>query len=80
MEVQNAGQNDDAQYPIIGIGAPIHLHPPDAPSFGDFQEAHRYAIDKLLPMMRRQAEEVGTSSTRVEDLVHDRVAPQATAG
>lgn len=119
------------RYPIIGIGAPIHLYLPDAaklletqvvipphadvanaigaitgrvlihrqleiaptehgrytvsglpdaPSFGDFQEAHHHAIDRLLPMVRRQAEEAGTSSTRVEVLVHDRVAPSGYGG
>ena len=119
------------QYPIIGIGAPIHLYLPDAaklletqavipphadvanaigaitgrvlihrqveiaptehgrytisglpdaPSFGDFQEAHRHALDQLLPMVRRQAETAGTSSTRVEILVHDRVAPSGYGG
>lgn len=119
------------RYPIIGIGAPIHLYLPDAaklfatqavipphadvanaigaitggvlihrqveiaptehgrytvsglpdaPSFGDFEEAHQYAINQLLPMVRRHAEEAGTSSTRVEVLVHDRVAPSGYGG
>ena len=119
------------RYPIIGIGAPIHLFLPDAaelletqavipphadvanaigaitgrvvihrqveieptergqyrvsglnhaPSFADFDKAHRYAIDQLLPLVRRQAEEAGTSSTRVEVVVHDRVAPSGYGG
>jgi N-methylhydantoinase A/oxoprolinase/acetone carboxylase beta subunit len=118
-------------YPIIGIGAPIHLYLPDAaelletqavipphadvanaigaitgrvvihrqveieptergqyrvsglphaPTFADFDEAHRYAIDQLLPLVRSQAEEAGTSSKRVEVLVHDRVAPSGYGG
>ena len=119
------------RYPIIGIGAPIHLYLPDAaqlletqaviplhadvanaigaitarvlihrqveieptetghyrvsglpnaPTFAGFEEAHRHAVDQLLPLVRRQAKEAGTSSTRVEVLVHDRVAPSGYGG
>jgi hypothetical protein len=119
------------QYPVIGIGAPIHLYLPDAarlletqavipphadvanaigaitgrvaihhqveiepteqgryrvsglpdaPSFGDFEAAHRHALEQLVPHVRRQAEEAGTSATRVEVLVHDRVAPSGYGG
>ena len=119
------------RYPIVGIGAPIHLYLPeaaqlletqavipphadvanaigaitgrvvihrqveieptehgqyrvsglpDSPTFGDFDEAHRHAIDQLLPLVRRQAAEAGTSCTRVEVLVHDRVAPSGYGG
>ena len=119
------------RYPIIGIGAPIHLYLsdaaqlletqaviplhadvanaigaitarvlihrqveieptetghyrvsglPNAPTFADFEEAHCHAVDQLLPLVRRQAKEAGTSSTRVEVLVHDRVAPSGYGG
>lgn len=131
------GGNDDyrvrigLEYPIVGIGAPVHIYlrdvaklletepilPPDAdvanaigaitsrvfiqkkveiapaehgqyvvagladaPAFADFQDAQRFAIDKLTRIMRDQAREAGTSETRVEMLLHDRVAPLADGG
>jgi N-methylhydantoinase A/oxoprolinase/acetone carboxylase beta subunit len=119
------------RYPIIGIGAPIHLYLPEAaqlletqaviplhadvanaigaitgrvsihrqieiaptehgqyrvsglpntPLFHDFQQAHRHGVEQLVALVRRQAEEAGTSSTRVEIDVHDRVAPSGYGG
>ena len=116
------------EYPIVGIGAPVHIYlrdvaelldtepilPPDAdvanaigaitsqvfiqkkveiapaehgqylvsgladaPPFADFQDAQQFAIDELTRLMRDQAKEAGTSETRVEILLHDRVAPLA---
>jgi N-methylhydantoinase A/oxoprolinase/acetone carboxylase beta subunit len=53
---------------------------PNAPTFASFEEAHCHAVDQLLPLVRRQAKEAGTSSTRVEVLVHDRVAPSGYGG
>ncbi len=132
-----SGGNGDYQiriglkYPIVGIGAPVHVYlrdladlletepilPPDAdvanaigaitsrvfiqkkveiapaehgqylvagladaPAFADFQDAQRFAIDELTRIMRDQAKEAGTSETRVEILLHDRVAPLADGG
>jgi N-methylhydantoinase A/oxoprolinase/acetone carboxylase beta subunit len=118
-------------YPVIGIGAPIHLYLadaarllateavipphadvanaigaitgrvaihhqveiepteqgryrvsglPDTPVFADFDQAHRHALEWLVPFVRRQAAAAGTSTTRVEVLVHDRVAPSGYGG
>ncbi len=131
------GGNDDyhvhvsLRYPVIGIGAPIHLYLPeaarlletqavipehadvanaigaitgrvlihsqveiaptqqghyrvnglpDAPSFRDFEAAHRHALEQLLPLVRRQGQQAGTSSSRVEVQIHDRVAPSGYGG
>ena len=50
---------------------------PNAPEFGDFHDAHEHATAELQTVVRKQAAEAGTSDTRVEILVHDRVAPTA---
>jgi hypothetical protein len=60
---------EHGQYLVSGL--------PDAAAFADFHEALQFATDKLTRMMREQAREAGTSETRVEILVHDRVAPVA---
>lgn len=50
---------------------------PGAPETNDFREAHEQAIAALQKIVRHQAEQAGTSDTRVEIHVHDRVAPSA---
>ncbi len=47
------------------------------PQFSDFVAAHEHAVAALQTLVRQEAEEAGTSDTRVEILVHDRVAPTA---
>ena len=60
---------DSGRYCLAGL--------PDAPSFGDFQEAQRRAVHELTRTVRRRAREAGTDETRVEIFVHDHVAPAA---
>ena len=60
---------EHGQYRVSGL--------PDAHAFADFHDAQQFATDKLTRIMREQAREAGTSETRVEILVHDRVAPVA---
>ena len=47
---------------------------PQTPRFADFEEAHNYSIRELLAAVRRRASASGTSQSRVEVLVRDRVA------
>lgn len=60
---------DDGRYSVAGL--------PDAPSFGDFQEALEFALGELTATVRRRAREAGTNETRVTVDVHDHVAPAA---
>jgi N-methylhydantoinase A/oxoprolinase/acetone carboxylase beta subunit len=60
---------EHGQYLVSGL--------PDAPAFADFHDALQFATGTLTRTMREQAKEAGTSETRVEILVHDRVAPVA---
>jgi hypothetical protein len=60
---------DNGAYRLAGMA--------DAPEFRGFQDAHDHAIAGLQQLVRQQAAEAGTSDTRVEILVHDRVAPTA---
>ncbi|NLX95520.1 MAG: DUF1638 domain-containing protein [Rhodopirellula sp.] len=60
---------DNGRYVLAGL--------PDVPWFADFQEASRFAIDGLTRLVRQSAREAGTSESRVEIRIHDRVAPTA---
>ncbi len=61
--------SDTGGYVVAGL--------PDAPVLDDFQDAHEHALAELQMLVRQQAEEAGTSDTRIEIQVHDRVAPTA---
>ena len=60
---------DGGGYAIEGLS--------DAPKFGSFEDAHKYGLDRLLKVVRRQAADSGTRQTRVEVLIRDRVATVA---
>jgi len=51
-----------------------------APTFVSFEDAHQYAIDVLQQIVREAARQAGTSQTRVEIVVDDRIAPLADGG
>lgn len=53
---------------------------PNTPTFADFDQAHQHALEWLVPSVRRQAADAGTSATRVEVLLHDRVASSGYGG
>ncbi len=53
---------------------------PGSPTFGDFRQAQQHAVEQLVPLVRQQAAEAGTSCTRVQIQVHDRVAPSGYGG
>lgn len=59
--------NEAGTYSLHGL--------PDAPTFADFSEAHRFAVEQLQRVVREMALEVGTSQTEVEIMVHDHIAP-----
>jgi N-methylhydantoinase A/oxoprolinase/acetone carboxylase beta subunit len=61
--------NDLGRYALYGL--------PGAPTFGEFAEAHDYAVRELCQAARLEARDAGTSTTRVEVAVHDSVAPLA---
>ena len=60
---------DNGRYLLAGL--------PDARPFADFQEANCFALEELRRLVLQSAREAGTSQTRVEIRVHDRVAPTA---
>ncbi|NUQ63539.1 MAG: DUF1638 domain-containing protein [Pirellulales bacterium] len=60
---------DNGRYAIAGL--------PEARWFADFHEANRFALEELTRLVRHAAREAGTSASRVEIRVHDRVAPTA---
>ncbi len=64
--------NELGTYSVYGL--------PDTPAFVDFDEAHRFAIEALQRSLRRLARQAGTSQTRVEIVVDDRIAPLADGG
>jgi len=53
---------------------------PGAPSFSDFDEAQRVAVEQLRETVREMAIAAGTSESRVEIIVHDQVADIADGG
>lgn len=60
---------EDGRYCVAGL--------PDAPLFGDFQEALDFAVRELTQLVRRQVREAGTNEMRVVVDVHDHVASAA---
>ena len=60
---------DDGHYVLSGL--------PDAPSFAEFHDAEAFALEALQQSVRHSAREAGTSRSRVEIAVHDRIAPTA---
>lgn len=60
---------DNGRYLIAGL--------PGVRPFADFQEANRFALEELKRLALKSAREAGTSQTRVEIRVHDRIAPTA---
>jgi N-methylhydantoinase A/oxoprolinase/acetone carboxylase beta subunit len=50
---------------------------PEAPTFGAFDEAQRFAVEQLKRLARQRAREAGTNETRVEIVVHDHAAPSS---
>jgi len=63
---------DDGRYHVHGLT--------DAPSFGEFHEAHRFAADSLVGMVRNTAHAAGTSNRRVEMHITDHIAPLGDGG
>ncbi|MBN1346730.1 MAG: DUF1638 domain-containing protein [Phycisphaerae bacterium] len=64
--------NDVGAYSLHGL--------PDAPSFVDFQQAHAFAVAELQRGVREMARQAGTSQSRVEIVVDDRLAHLADGG
>jgi len=64
--------NEFGRYSLRGL--------PDAPTFADFEDAHRFAIEALQQIVRERARQAGTRQTRVEIDVDDRIAPLADGG
>ncbi len=60
---------DNGRYMLTGL--------PGGRSFADFHEANRFALEELTRLVQASAQEAGTSETRVEICMHDRVAPTA---
>jgi N-methylhydantoinase A/oxoprolinase/acetone carboxylase beta subunit len=58
--------NEYGRYAIAGL--------PDAPAFKNFDEAHDHAVEALQQLVRVMAREAGTSQTRVEIAIDDRIA------
>lgn len=64
--------NDLGSYSIYGLA--------DSPTFVNFHEAHDYAVEHLVSAVRELARQSGTSQTRVEVTVDDRIAPLSGGG
>jgi hypothetical protein len=61
--------NEHGGYSLHGL--------PDAPSFANFEDAHRFAVTELVRAVRQAARLAGTRETSVEVVVDDRVADVA---
>jgi len=48
---------------------------PDAPAYRSFEEAYQFSLEQLKTIVRERAQAAGTSQTRVEITVRDRIAP-----
>jgi hypothetical protein len=64
--------NEQGRYGVHGL--------PDAPTFRSFEEAHRFAVEELVKLVRRLGREAGTSRQSVEVAVEDHVADLADGG
>ena len=64
--------NELGRYAVQGLA--------DAPTFRDFEEAHRFALEALVRLVRGAARRAGTSRQMVEVAVADRVADVADGG
>ena len=50
---------------------------PNAPTYRSFEEAYQFSLEQLKTIVREGAKAAGTSQTRVEITVRDRIAPAA---
>ena len=57
---------DSDSYYVAGL--------PDAPTYRNFEDAYRFSVEQLKTIVRERAKIAGTSQTRVEITVHDRIA------
>ncbi|MGB2822507.1 MAG: hydantoinase/oxoprolinase family protein, partial [Phycisphaerae bacterium] len=64
--------NDRGLYAVYGL--------PDAPAFRTFQDAHEFAVEQILLLVRRAARRAGTSETTVEIALEDKVASVSDGG
>ena len=48
---------------------------PNAPTYRSFEEAYQFSLEQLKTIVREGAKAAGTSQTRVEITVRDRIAP-----
>jgi len=50
---------------------------PNAPAYRSFEAAYQFSLEQLTTIVRERAKTAGTSQTRVEITVRDRIAPAA---
>ena len=58
---------DSDSYYIAGL--------PNAPTYRNFEDAYQFSLEQLKTIVRERAKIAGTSQTRVEITVRDRIAP-----
>ena len=63
--------NETGGYDVCGL--------PDTPSFTSFDEAHSHGVEELTRIVRAMARDAGTSQTRVEVAVKDKIG-ESTEG
>ena len=64
--------NEMGGYDVYGL--------PDTPSFRSFEEAHQHGVAELTKVVRKMAREAGTSQTRVEVIVKDKIGELSDGG
>jgi len=64
--------NESGGYDVYGL--------PDTPSFRSFDNAHQHGVEQLTKIVRGLACEAGTSQTRVEIVVRDRIGELSDGG
>lgn len=64
--------NEFGRYAVQGLS--------EAPTFLDFQDAHKFAVEALREETLRLARQAGSSQTRIEIAIDDHVAPVADGG
>ena len=60
---------DSDRYYVAGL--------PNAPTYRSLEEAYQFSLEQLNTIVRERAKTVGTSQTRVEITIRDRIAPAA---